>query len=894
MNWHSKPLEEVFSELNTSEKGLSEEEVEDKLNKFGENKLKQSKMDSPFKILLDQFNDKLIYLLMIAAVLSILVGLLPGHSPHYLEISIIFIILIGNGLFGFAQNYKAEKAIDALKEMSSPDVKVTRNGKKIKVNSKEIVPGDIIHLEQGDAIPADARVIESDSMATDESDLTGESINVSKIPTIIQEDTPVADRKNMVFKNSHIVKGRGKAVVTGTGMNTEVGNIAEKIQSIEKRETPFQREVDEMGKKISYLVAGIILVVAIIQYAITGASPVTIILMAISLAIAAIPESLPAIVTFTMALGSRRMLKKNALVRRLSVVEALGSVNFIVTDKTGTLTEALMTVEKIYYQGKEYEVTNTGKETNGKFMRNGEEVNANKLKPILECGVHCNNVEEIETEKGTEFHGSPTEEALIISGRKGNIEEKKKRLRSIPFSSHRKRMTVITEDKVAYMKGAPRKVLERCDRILLDGEVKELTGEMKQEIIEKNKEYAKDALRLLGFARKKVKDIDADEDEIENNMMFLGLQGMIDPPRKEVKEAINDCRNAGIEVVMATGDNVETAKAIGEKLGFNSDKVVTGLEMDEMSEEELEEKVKEVEIFARITPNHKVMVLEALKKQGLNVAMTGDGVNDAPALKDADVGISMGLRGTDVAKKASDMILQDDNFTTIRDAISEGRAIFDNIRKVTNQLLSTNSGEVMFVFLGTLIGGLFYPEYFTGANAVVLTAVMILWVNFVSDGPPAIALGEDPKVKGIMKRKPRGREEPIIDKKIMAMIAGTGPIAAISMLPIFFIHIENIILAQTMLFVALGLFEIMMFQIIRNDYDLKLTENKHLIAAMSIAAISYPLLLYTPLSVTFGVTSLTVTHWGYILLSLILFVVIEVLYAKLVSMIYGKRIHEES
>ncbi|MFW5902343.1 MAG: cation-translocating P-type ATPase [archaeon] len=894
MNWCSKSLEEVFSELNTSEEGLSEEEAEKRLKEVGENKIKQSKMNSPFKILLDQFKDKLIYLLMAAAALSIVVGLLPGQTPHYLEISIIFIIMIGNGFFGFVQDYKAEKAIDALEEMSSPDVKVTRNGKKMKINSKEIVPGDIIHLEQGDAVPADARVIETESMATDESDLTGESISVSKVPCTLEEDTPVADRKNMIFKNTHILKGRAKAVVIGTGMDTEVGNIAKRIQGIKKRKTPFQREVDEMGKKISYLVAGIILTVAIMQYTLTGASLITIILMAISLSIAAIPESLPAIVTFTMALGSRRMLKKNALVRRLSVVEALGSVNFIVTDKTGTLTEALMTVEKIYFQGKEYEVTNTGKETNGKFINNGEEVDANELKPILECGVHCNNVEEIETDSGTEFHGSPTEEALIISGRKGGIEEKKERLRSIPFSSHRKRMTVITEDKTAYMKGAPKIILDRCNKILVDGEIKELTEERKQKIIGKNKEYAKEALRLLAFAKKKVNDIEASDERIENEMIFLGLQGMIDPPRKEVKEAIKDCRNAGIEVVMATGDNVETAKAIGEELGFNSEKVITGIEMDKMNEEELEEKVKKVEIFARITPDNKVMILEALKKQDMNVAMTGDGVNDAPALKDADVGISMGLRGTDVAKKASDMILQDDNFTTIRDAISEGRAIFDNIRKVTNQLLSTNSGEVMFVFLGTLIAGLFYPEYFTSTKAVILTAVMILWVNFISDGPPAIALGEDPKVKGIMKRKPRGREEPIMDKKIMAMIAGTGPIAAISMLPIFFIHIENIILAQTMLFVALGLFEIMMFQIIRNDYDLKLTENKHLIAAMSIAVISYPLLLYTPLSRTFGVTSLAINHWGYILLSLIIFMVIEILYAKLISMIYGKRIHEQN
>ncbi len=894
MNWYSEPMDKVLSELNTSEDGLSTEEAEKRLKEHGENRIKESEMDSPLKILVNQFKDNLIYLLIIAMVLSIAIGFLPGQSPRYLEVGIILLILLANGLFGFVQDYKAEKAIEALKEMSAPDVRVSRNGKRKTINSKEVVPGDIIHLEQGDAVPADARVIQAESMATDEAALTGESVNVSKEPCELEEDTPVADRKNMVFKNTHIVKGRAKAVVTETGMDTKVGDIAEKIQGIEERETPFQEEVDKMGKKISYLVAGIVIVVAIIQYSITGAAPVTILLMAVSLAIAAIPESLPAIVTFTLALGSRKMLKKNALVRRLSVVENLGSVNFIVTDKTGTLTEALMTVEKIYFQEQEYEVTATGTDTDGKFLKDGEEVDPEELEPILECGFHCNNAEKVDNDSEMDFHGSPTEEALLISGMKAGIEEKKDRLKSIPFSSNRKRMTVITKDKTAYMKGAPEIVLERCNRILINGEVKELTEEKRQEIIDKNHEYAKEALRLLGFARRKVEDVDASDDEIENDMIFLGLQGMIDPPRTEVKKAVQDCRNAGIEVIMATGDNVETAKAVGKKLGFDSDKVITGNDLNEMSEEELEEKVKEVEIFARITPNHKVRILDALKKQDYNVAMTGDGVNDAPALKDADIGIAMGQRGTDVAKKASDMILQDDNFTTIRDAISEGRAIFDNIRKVTNQLLSTNSGEVMFVFIGTLIGGLFYPQYFTGAEAVVLTAVMLLWVNFASDGPPAIALGEDPKVKGIMKRTPRGREEPIIDKKILAMIAGTGPIAALTMLPLFFIHIENIILAQTILFVSLGLFEILMFHIIRRDYNLKLIDNKYLISMMALAAVSYPILIYTPIAEIFGVLPLTATHWGLIALSLILFLLIETLYANLISKIYGKRTCEKT
>ncbi|MEF8880720.1 MAG: HAD-IC family P-type ATPase, partial [Candidatus Nanohaloarchaea archaeon] len=459
------------------------------------------------------------------------------------------------------------------------------------------------------------------------------------------------------------------------------------------------------------------------------------------------------------------------------------------------------------------------------------------------------------------------------------------------FSSDRKRMTVVTEDDKAYMKGAPETVLERCDRILIDGEEKELTDERKEEIIDKNHEYARGALRVLGFAHKQVEGDQSDE-EIESSMVFLGLQGMMDPAREEVKDAVKDCRTAGIGVIMATGDNIETAKAIGKELGFNPEGALTGPEIEEMSDKKLQKEVIDTEIFARVTPQHKVRISKALQSKNYNVAMTGDGVNDAPALKNSDVGIAMGQRGTDVAKKSSDMILQDDNFVTIRDAISEGRAIFDNIRKVTNQLLSTNSGEVMFVFLGTLIGGFFYPEQFAGADAVVLTAVMILWVNFASDGPPAIALGEDPKVEGIMERDPRDPDEPILDKKILYMIAVTGPLAAIIMLPLFFLNIQNFVLAQTMLFMALAFFEIAMFQVIRRDYGLKLMDNKYLMAAILISSLSHLAILYTPISSVFGVTPLGLKHWAYVGAALGVFLVLEFALRRSLSRKYGNRINE--
>ena len=882
MSWHSGSDEEIFDNLDTSKDGLKGEEAEQRLQEEGENRIESDDSTPVWKILISQFQDNLIYLLIAAAVLSIIVG-------EATESAIIMLILFANGLFGFVQDYKAEKSIEALKKMSTPDATVERDGEKQKVDSVEVVPGDIIHLEQGDAVPADARLLDAESLETNESALTGESNSVNKEPGNVDEETTIADRDNMVFRNTHVVRGRGKAVVVETGMDTQVGDIAEEIEEADKGETPFQKEVDELGKRIGILVIGIVTLTAILQFTLTEASLITVLVLGIGLSVAAIPESLPAIVTLTLALGSRKMLDKDALVRRLPVVEALGSVNYIVTDKTGTLTEGTMTVKELLTEGNHYHIKGTGTAINGDILDDGEKVETEKVREILECGFYCNNAEQI---KGGDWSGEPTEVALKVSAMKAGIEEEKERVKSVPFTSDRKRMTVLMEDGTAHMKGAPETVLERCDRILLEGEEKQLTDERKKQILDKNEEYAKDALRVLGFARKHNAE-GQDQDELEQDLVFLGLQGMIDPARGEVKEAVEDCRTAGIKVVMATGDNIETAKAIGERLGFNPEGALTGQEVEEMDEEQLQEKVREAEIFARVSPEHKVRILEALQNQDFNVAMTGDGVNDAPALKDSDVGIAMGQRGTDVAKKSSDMILQDDNFVTIRDAIEEGRHIFDNIRKVTNQLLSTNSGEVMFVFLGTLIGGLFFAEpgqAFSESDTVILTAAMILWVNFASDGPPAIALGEDPKVKGIMERQPRGRDEPIIDKKILYLIAFTGPLAATIMLPLFFLNIENFILAQTMLFMALAFFEILIFQVIRRDYGLRLSDNKYLIAGILFAATTHFTILYTPINKFFGVTPLTLQHWGYIAAALAVFFTIEYSFRALLSKKYGNRV----
>jgi Ca2+-transporting ATPase len=863
MEWYRTGVDEAFSELGSSEKGLSSEEVEERREKYGDNEIEDENEVSPVKIFLGQFHDFLIYILILAAVLSLGIGLLPGHSPEYTEAGLILLILLANGLFGFIQDYKAEKSIRALKDLSTPKTTVLRDGEKKEIDSRKVVPGDIIFLEQGDAVPADARIIESNNLETDESALTGESSSVSKESGELQGDVTLADRENMVYMNTNVVKGRGKAVVARTGMDTQVGDIAEQIEEAEDRKTPFQKEVDELGRKIGYGIFGIIGLVGLIQFSFTSAGPLTVLLVAITLAVAAVPEGLPAVVTLTLALGSKKMLEKNALVRRLPVVESLGSVDFIVTDKTGTLTEGVMTVEKAFFSGEEYEATGSGLDTEGEFQRNGK--NANKdLEPLLECGLHCNNAEKAPEADEKEFFGEPTEIALLVSAYKAGLTEKKERLTSIPFSSDRKRMTVVTEDKTAYMKGAPETVLDRCNRILIDGEEKELTEERKQEILDKNHEFAQDALRVLGFARKEDTDPDAEEDEIESNLVFLGLQGMIDPPREEVRDAVEDCRTAGIKVVMATGDNIETAKAIGEQIGFKSDKALTGSEVEEMSDAELREEVEEVEIFARVSPEHKVRILQALQHKGHNVAMTGDGVNDAPALKNSDVGIAMGQRGTDVAKQSSDMVLQDDNFVTIRDAIAEGRGIFDNIRKFVNYLLSANAGEVLVVFFGILLGTAFFPEVFSSSSseALILTPIMLLWINFVTDGLPALALGADPKSEGIMERDPRGQDEPVISRRMMASIAGIGVIMTLTGLPLFFHSLSlGLVVAQTVLFTFLVMVEMIRIQIIRNRYDQSILSNKWLAGALGSSILLQLLVLYTPLSSYFETSVLGLEQW---------------------------------
>lgn len=884
---------EVLDEFETStDEGLSSEEAEERKEKFGPNKIEDANRRSWFSILIEQFKDYLVYILFIGGFLSLAIGILPEEEPKVAEAAIISLIIFGNGLFGFYQDYKAEREIASLSELTAPDATVIRGGEVLSIDSKDVVPGDIIKIEKGDSVPADARLVEANSLSTSESALTGESKQVTKSVEPVEEDVPVADRDNMVFKSTNVVRGSGLAVVTGTGMSTEIGEIAGELKDAETKDTPFQREVDNLGRQLAYIISAFIVLLALIQALITGAEVLTIVLLAIGLVVAAIPEALPVIVTFALALGSRRLAEKDAVVRRLPVVESLGSVNYILTDKTGTLTSGEMTVKRVYHDGNDISVTGVGSDEEGDFLdQDDDSVDPDRVRPVLECGVYANDSEISDDGIG----GNPTETALLYSGKKAGVEKDVVVDREISFSSKRKRMSVVTDDGTAYMKGAADTVIERCDRILKDGEVVGMTEEDRNRIQEKTSEYAGDALRVLGFARRDVDSQGMSDEEVESNMVFLGLQAMIDPPREEVKDAIDDCRTAGVDVVMATGDDAETARAVGEELGFDPSNVITGDMVESMDDEELKDKVTETEIFARVSPKHKVKVLKALQDQDYYVAMTGDGVNDAPALKNSDVGVAMGQRGTDVAKQSSDLILLDDNFVTIRDAIEEGRTIFDNIRKVTNYLLSTNSVEVMLVFLGGVATAIFYPDLFEGVEqAAVLSAVMILWVNFMTDGPPAIGLAKDSSVPEVMERDPRDPDETIIDKKMLSTVGITATLGSLFFLPVFFILgtgilEENLVLAQTTLFTILTLFELVMFHVIRREYGLGITSNKWLVLGILIAFGVHLVVLYTPLSSAFNVVGLGLTGWALSVVPVIIFTVFAIIGQNLLRRYVGSR-----
>jgi len=847
---HNKTIEQVLKELKTTAKGLSQAEADERLKQYGLNEIKEAKKVSPFEIFINQFNSIVIWILIAATIIS-------AFLKEYVDSIVILIILILIAVLGFVQEYRAERAIEALKKLASLKAIVLRDGQKIEINTKFLVPGDIVVLETGDKVPTDSRLIEVFNLQTQEAALTGESQPVKKNTNELEEKTAIADRKNMVFSGTIIVSGRAKAAVAATGMQTEIGKIATLIQEVKPEPTHLQKKLDQLGKWLAILVAVVVIIVFTVGIAVHEASMIDMFIVAVSLAVAAIPEGLPAVVTISLALGTQRMLKRNALVRRLPSVETLGSVTAICTDKTGTLTVNEMTVKKIFANAKIIDVTGAGYETKGQFLHKNKPANIDDIGLLLRIGALNNNADL----KDSNLIGDPTEGALIVSAAKAGLikeelEIEYKRIDEIEFTSERKMMTTIHKhhgEKIAYVKGAPEVVLRFCNYVYINGKVKKLTEEMKKEILEVNKEFADDALRVLGFAYKTIVDT-----EPEKNLVFVGLQGMIDPPRDEVKAAIEKCEKAGIKVIMITGDHEITANAIAKEIGLTG-KSITGQQLDEIRN--LEDIVEEIAIFARVNPEHKIRIIDALKKKGHIVAMTGDGVNDAPALKKADIGVAMGITGTDVSKEASSMILTDDNFASIVNAVEEGRGIYDNIKKYVEYLLSSNLGEILTIFIAIVIG-----------LPLPVVAIQILWINLVTDGLPALALSVDPNDPKIMARKPRNPKEGIITNFMTLRMVITGTIMMLSTLIIFkFYRPEsNLVYAQTMAFTVLVMLQMFNVMNTRSEktslFEMGIFSNKYLVLAIISSILFQFAIIYTPLSRFLKTAPLGFFDWIIIIL----------------------------
>lgn len=870
-NWHSLEKEEVLKELNTSLKGLSEEEVKTRLKKFGFNEIAKKKRITPFKIFLNQFKDVFV-LILIAA---ILISFFFGERIDALTISAIVAL---NVLIGFTQEYKSEKALEAMQKYAAPKAKVLRDGKEKIIEARELVPGDIVLLESGDRIPADGRLIEAFELKVDESVLTGESVPIRKTSGKIESEAPLSERKNMVFMGTYVIYGRGKFVVTATGMETEFGKIAGLVREIKEEEPPLKIKLRRFAKKL-----GIFIVIACVTIFLVGvarslmlgefsrATILNFFMISVALAVSAVPEGLPAIVTITLALGARDLAKRNAIIRRLSSVETLGSVTVICSDKTGTLTKGEMTVRKIYLNGRMVKVTGTGYEPRGEFYENENKIDAKKdehLSLLLRIGALCNNSKLVQENGKWKIVGDTTEGALIVAAEKAGIDYSYRRIYEIPFSSERKLMTTINstgKEFLVCVKGAPEVIIERCSKILKDGEEKEFEESEKKRILEVNDELAGQALRNLAFAYKKLESFseDMEEKEIESNLVFVGIAGMIDPPRKEAIEANKLCQEAGIKTVMITGDHKLTAIAVAKEIGILKDGLVlTGEELDKLSDEEFEKIVEKVEVYARVYPHHKLRIVNALKKKGHVVAMTGDGVNDAPALKRADIGIAMGITGTDVAKEASDMILADDNFATIVEAVKQGRIIYENIRKFSFFLMRSNFDELAVVGTFALLG-----------LPLPLTASMILWINLVTDGGPALALSFDPPLEDVMKQKPRDPKEGILHGRILQIIVSFltqyfGTLLVFSLA--YWKFNEGLRKARTMAFLQATLRELIIVWNCRSDkknaFRLPFFSNKYLVASVLISAILTVSLVYTPVfEIMFDTVPLSLTDWILVL-----------------------------
>jgi Ca2+-transporting ATPase len=783
-SWHAKSPEETLKELNSAETGLSQIEAQKRLAEYGPNELKKEKRTSPIKMFLEQFTDILIIILLIATALSLAVG-------EIIDAIVIIAIVLATAILGFVEEFRSEKAVEALRKMTAPTATVFRDGKDVEILTSEIVPGDILLLYTGDKIPADARLVESVNLKIDEASLTGESSPVNKNVTACGEETALNDRRNMAFTGTVVVYGRGKAVATTTGMNTEFGKIAKMVQMTEEEETPLEKRTQSIGKWVGILSVAICLGVGVIGI-VEGRNIIDMILWGISLAVAAVPEALPAIVTGALAVGMYRMAKVHTIVKKLPAVETLGCTSVICSDKTGTMTKGEMTVQRVYMGDQVVKVTGVGYAPEGDFLFEDRKIDPKdeQLRTLLIAATLCNDAK-LEKDTASErwiIKGDPTEGALVVTAAKAglwkeDLEKQQPRVGEIPFSSETKRMTTMHiasgKQKMAYMKGAPEIVLSKCTKVLLNGRVSKLAEEDRTRILKVNEAMARQALRNLGFAFRELPEtVNICDEKIEKDFVFIGIMGMIDPPREEVKDAIYTCKRAGINVVMVTGDHKLTAVAVAKELNLlgeneEEEKVLTGEELEKLSDEQLADIVQKVVIYARVSPEHKMRIVKAWKAKGQIVAMTGDGVNDAPALKMSDIGISMGITGTEVTKEASDMVLTDDNFASIVKAAKEGREIYDNIKKYLTYLLRCNVMEILVMFIAVIsvpyLAKIYSPNSPTAAigdATIALTAAQLLWVNLTTDGLPAIALGIDPGDPDIMDKKPRDPNESVFTRDV--------------------------------------------------------------------------------------------------------------------------------
>lgn len=849
--------EDVIKKLESSIDGLKEEEVKKRLSRDGLNKLKETKNKGILYKFLCQFKDLMIIILIIAAILSAIVSVQTGES--FTDTIIILFVVFLNAILGVLQESKAEKAIEALKNMSLPYIKVKRDGKIESVKTEELVIGDVVLLEAGDSVPADLRIIENHSLRVEEAALTGESVPVDKQEIAINsnKDIPLAERVNMLYSGSNVVYGRAEAIVVATGMNTELGKIAEAISSQDMGITPLQKKINELSKVLSIIIVAIAIIMFFVGY-LKGNPILDVFMLAISLAVAAIPEGLSAVITITLAMGVQKMAKEKSIVRKLSAVEALGSTEIICSDKTGTLTQNKMTLRKIYIDGEivDVEEVNSFEELKVK----DKNINERDLKTLNYISVLCNDTRFGEDGGNKITLGDPTETCLVDFAKKINIDKEEldkqyKRVDELPFDSTRKMMTTVNdfEDKFLVLtKGAVESILQNSTKILINGEVKELTKEIKKNILDKNLQMARSALRVLACAYKEIKKEDKIEniDKSETNLIFVGLVGMIDPPRKEAKRAVEKCFTAGMIPIMITGDNIDTATAIAKELGIlkEKDRAVTGIEVDKMSDEELYKQVKDIRVYARVSPENKIRIVKAWKKHGKIVAMTGDGVNDAPALKGADIGVGMGITGTEVSKSVSSMVLADDNFATIVVAVKEGRRIYNNIQNVIAYLLASNLAEVLIIFIATLL------------NKTLLLPIQILWINLVTDTIPAIALGFEREERGIMKQPPRSSKESLFTPFLILRIVVPGIIKAIVIFALYF-YIEGIHgadIAKGAVFITLSSIEMLFAFICRSDrksvFKIGLISNKPMLLCILGAFVLQTLILVTP----------TLSNWLYV------------------------------